>query len=477
MIQANVNASQPLEAKRWGALSVLLLGTFMVILDSFIVNVAIPSIQSQLQASSSQIQFIVAAYVLSYAVLLIPGARIGDWIGRKKSFILGMILFVAASALCGFATGAPFLIFSRVIQGIGAAILIPQVLSIIHVIFPPEEKGKAIGLYGAVSGLGLIAGQIVGGMLLHFDALGLGWRSVFLINIPIGLLAVLLIIPLVQENRSSDKKNFDVWGIVLLTCSLLPCIYPMVVGREAGWPLWVYASFLGGIAFLLAFVWHEKKLLRNGKSPLIPVAIFQERSFTVGVLALIAFQLENSGFFLTVSITLLDGLMLSPMQSAAAFMPIGIAFFAASLLAPKWLNRTGTAVLKWGAWRMAAGYAAVIWFINAGGAALDWLPLLIPFLLIGWGQGLVASPLMKTILSGIPSQYAGSASGVLTTCMQTANVLGVAVIGTIFFSFLSGHDTEPYMHAFVIALVCSIALSIVTFLFILGLQNRQKAAA
>ena len=242
-----------------------------------------------------------------------------------------------------------FLIYSRIIQGIGAALLIPQVLSIIQVIFPPEERGKAIGLYGAVSGLGLIAGQMIGGMLIHWNAWGLGWRSVFLINIPIGLLAVLLIIPLIPEMRSKGEKGMDWIGAILLTCSMILLTYPLVTGRESGWPLWVYISFAGSLLLFFIFLFQEKGLNRSKQTPLIPVEIFKERSFRAGIFTILAYQIGNGGFFLIVSLTLQDGLSLSAMDSALAFSPIGGAFFMACLIAPKWSGRNNEAVLKWGA--------------------------------------------------------------------------------------------------------------------------------
>lgn len=484
MNKVYAQAAPAFDVRRWWALAVLLLGTFMVILDSFIVNVAIPTIQSQLQANAAQVQFIVAAYVLSYAVLLIPGARLGDRFGRKKMFIAGMLVFTAASGLCGMATSAAFLIFARVLQGVGAAMLIPQVLTIIQVIFPPEEKGKAIGFYGAVSGLGLIAGQIIGGIILHWNGWGLGWRSVFLINLPIGIAAVLCIIPLVRDTRAEEQKSMDVTGIAILTCTLLLLIYPLVIGREAGWPLWVFISFAGAALSLVLLMVHEAGLARRGRHPLIPPGLFAGRAFTLGVLAILAYQIGNSGFFLVVSLTLQDGLALAAMASALAFVPIGAAFFLGSLWGPRWA-RDGRPVLAWGALALMAGYAAVVLVTMAAGAELYWQQLIVPFLLVGFGQGLVGAPLMGTIMSAVRPEHAGSASGILSTCMQTANALGVAVIGTLFFSALSRHEAGsggadaivPYLASFQAALLCSLGLALVTLLLVIGLRRAQRAQA
>lgn len=478
----NITMKHRPDPKRWWALAVLLLGTFMVILDSFIVNVAIPTIQEQLSAGTAQIQFIVAAYVISYAVVLITGARLGDWLGRKKLFIIGMGLFIVASALCGFAATANFLIFSRVIQGIGAALLIPQVLAIIQVLFPPEEKGKAVGFYGAVSGLGLIAGQMIGGAMIHWNVWGLGWRSVFLINLPIGILAILLIIPLIKETRSAGKINMDLLGIFIMTGSLLLLIYPLVVGRESGWPFWVYFSFAGAIAAFFLFLAHEKKMVRRGGNPLIPTSMFHERTFSVGVLSILAYQIGNSGFFLVVSLTLQNGLFLTAIDSALAFVPIGAAFFLASMFGPKWA-KANSSVLKWGAVLIVAGYVVAIAICAYFTAGLQWQYLIVPFFFIGFGQGLVGAPLMGTIMSGVRSDHAGSASGLLSTTMQTANALGIAGIGTIYFSSLvqqgdrhaGSLGLESYLYAFTRSLFCSSLLAIVTLMLLFGLiPQREK---
>lgn len=462
--------------KRWLALFILLLGTFMVILDTFIVNVAIPTIQEQMHTSDAEIQLIVASYVLSYAVLLITGARIGDKYGRKKMFIIGMVIFIIASAMCGLAFSTPLLIFSRIIQGIGAAILIPQVLSIIQVIFLPEEKGRAIGFYGAISGLGLIAGQIIGGLLIDWNIWDLGWRNVFLINIPIGIFAVIFIRSLIPEIRSEKDNRIDGGGIVFLTISLILLVFPLITGRETGWPLWIYISFFCSLLTFFLFLFHERKIIHLGKTALIPLSIFSDRSFTLGVITILSYQIGNSGFFLTVSLTLQDGLALSAMESAIAFTPIGGAFFIACLLAPKWAKQIKGTVLNLGAFILFAGYAAVILCVNYYEMAIAWQYFMIPFFLIGFGQGLIGAPLMGIILSGTTSQHAGSASGILSTFMQIANVLGVAVIGTIYFAVLDNKSTNfanlmPYLDSFNIALYCSIVLAIITLILILFLNK------
>ncbi|KKO52421.1 hypothetical protein XI25_19735 [Paenibacillus sp. DMB20] len=323
---------------------------------------------------------------------------------------------------------------------------------------------------------------MIGGMLIHWNAWGLGWRSVFLINIPIGLLAVLLIIPLIPEMRSKGEKGMDWIGAILLTCSMILLTYPLVTGRESGWPLWVYISFAGSLLLFFIFLFQEKGLNRSKQTPLIPVEIFKERSFRSGIFTILAYQIGNGGFFLIVSLTLQDGLSLSAMDSALAFSPIGGAFFMACLIAPKWSRRNNEAVLKWGAFILTMGYIAVLAVTYSSGEQIHWGQLVVPFLLLGLGQGLVGAPLMGTILSGVRSNFAGSASGILSTFMQIANVFGVALIGTVYFSSITLQEKrnpspswiESHLTSFNWSLLCSLSLAIVTFILIFYLHGRVR---
>ncbi|MCH1626889.1 MFS transporter [Ferdinandcohnia quinoae] len=453
---------------RWWALVILLLGNFMVILDTFIVNVALPTIQGQLHANESQIQLVVAVYVLAYAVLLIIGARLGDWLGRKQMFISGMVIFTFASALCGIAIETNFLIVARVIQGMGAAILIPQVLSIIQVIFPPDERGRAIGLYGAISGLALIAGQIFGGLLIHFNIFGLGWRSVFLINVPVGIISIICILPLIKDIRTRDNAAIDSVGSIMLTSSLILLVYPLIIGREVGWPIWIFCMLVGSAAIFGTFIYHQKKIIKANRTPLIPLSIFRQSIFTIGVLTIFMFQIANSGFFLVTSLFLQNGLSISAMQSALAFAPIGVGFFLGSLYGPKWAKQNAH-VLKIGAWGLVLGFS-IVTIVLMTVDALQWQTFVIPFFVIGLGQGLIGAPLMGVIMSGVGKEYAGSASGVISTFMQIANTLGVAIIGTIFFSIL---QTTSYNYAFVISITISIGFGVVILTLLHRLQGKR----
>ncbi|MBB6670344.1 MFS transporter [Cohnella nanjingensis] len=468
------------DPRRWLTLSVIILATFMVVLDTFIVNVALPSIQQALHADFAKLQFIAAGYILGYAVLLITGGRLGDLYGRRRMFLIGVAGFVATSAWCGFAGSADMLIAARIFQGVSAAAMVPQVLSLIQVMFPPEEKGKALGIYGAVLGLGAIAGQLAGGLLLKANWWGMGWRLVFLVNIPVGILAFAFAVWLIRESRAAERKRLDTAGVGLVTAGLVLLIYPIVVGREMGWPWWTYASLAIAVAVLAVFVRFENGLQRRGALPLLPMGLFRDRSFRIGMLIALAFYSGNAALYLILSVFLQSGLGASPLQSAYNFIPLAAGFFLASLLAPPWKKRWGNRVLQAGAFLMIVGYAVLIGVANRS-AAIGWEALIIPLFIAGFGQGAVASPLIHTILSGVQGPHAGAASGALSTFTQVAQAIGIAVIGTLYPSLVThfGGEAPAMAHVRTLQwlLVLITALAALTFLMLTALGRRRATAA
>ncbi|QHW29649.1 MFS transporter [Paenibacillus rhizovicinus] len=475
------NVGPVLDARRWLSLSIVILATFMVVLDTFIVNVALPSIEEGLHADFAKLQLVVAAYVLGYAVLLVTGGRMGDLFGRKAMFLSGVAGFVAASAWCGFSGSAEMLIAARIAQGISAAAMVPQVLSIIQVMFPAEEKGKALGIYGGVLGLGAIAGQIAGGLLLKADWWGLGWRLVFLVNIPVGILAFVAAVLLLQESRASERKRIDLVGVGLLTIGLGLFIYPLVVGREEGWPLWTFISLVVALPVIAGFVRYENGLLRRGASPLLPMTLFRDRSFRIGMVIALAFYSGNAALYLILSIFMQMGRGAEPLQSAYAFIPMGIGYFTASLLGPMLKKRWGNKVLLVGALLMAIGYLLVI-AVLGGLTGLGIGELFVPLLIAGLGQGAVASPLIHTVLAGVQGPHAGAASGVLSTFTQVAQAIGIAVIGTLYQSlqehFARGGAApgDASVETMRWSLAVIIALAALTFLLLAALGRQRRAA-
>lgn len=470
---------EPFDPHRWWALIVILAATFMALLDSFIVNVAIPVIQTNLHANPSSIQFVLAGYTLAYAVLLIVGSRLGDLFGRKRLFLLGMFGFVVASVLCGIASSVTFLILFRVLQGIMAAAMMPQVLAMIQVHFPEKEKAKALSFYGATIGIATVSGQLIGGYLINQNIFDLGWRSIFLVNVPIGIIALLCGIPFLKESRNPSAKKLDLTGTFLLTISLLALTFPLVQGRETGWPLWSILSLICFPIFITIFIVYEHKLLKKGKSPLLPTVLFQDRFFTLGISLILVFYAIASALFFILALTLQQGFGYSAWTSGLTYLPLGIAFFIASLSSPKLIGKFGLSVLMTGSIIMVIGILYTIEIVYHFGQHLTWNELCPSLFVTGIGQGTCAAPLIGTILSKIHKENIGAASGVLTTTTQLSTALGVCVVGIFYYQTLENSSPRSpihanYAHAFTIALVFVLILSFMYSILLFFLTKTKK---
>jgi len=268
---------------RWLAVIILLVASFMDLLDTTIVNVALPSIQKDLDASSAQLVWIVSGYALSFAVLLITSGRLGDRYGRKTIFIIGVFGFTLASIGCAFAKTPEVLVASRIIQGAFSALMIPQVLSIIQVLFKPQERAAVFGLTGAVSGLAAVAGPLLGGQLVSGDAFGLGWRSIFIINVPVGVLLLIASFVFIPNSKSEKPVKLDIRGVSLIIAALVLIIFPLIQGRELGWPLWIWLMLASSPLLIVVFVAFQRNEERKGRMALIPPSLFQNRGFSAGV--------------------------------------------------------------------------------------------------------------------------------------------------------------------------------------------------
>jgi MFS family permease len=452
--------------RQWVALAVVLTATFMGILDVFIVNVAAPSIQHGLGASFGQLQFVLAGYVLAYATALVTGGRIGDAIGRKRAFLAGTGAFTAASLACALAPDPAVLIAFRVAQGLAAAVMLPQVLSVIQVAFPEPERTRALGFYGATIGLASIAGQLVGGLLIDADVAGLGWRSVFLVNVPIGLLAVGCALPTVEEShgdRRGGYQGLDWTGMALLALAMIALMLPLVQRRS-------YWLLLGCPVLLAGFAAREHRLAARGGAPLVPLGLFGQRPFALGLVTVLLFYSGNAALFLTLAYYLQGGLGLSPLASGLTFLPLGIGFAATSVTVKRLVPRLGARVLALGALIMAAGLALVVGVLAVPAGRHAQPALLGPALLLaGAGQGMVAAPLIAIILERVGGDQAGAGSGVLLTVTQVANALGVTAVGALFATTL--HATD-YPTAFRTTTLVLILLALATLLASLQLRRR-----
>jgi EmrB/QacA subfamily drug resistance transporter len=432
------------QAGEWAPLVVVLAGTFMVVLDFFIVNVALPSMQRDLRAGAGSIEWVVAGYSLTAAVFLISAARLGDQIGRRRTFSLGLGLFTLSSAACGAAGTPAVLVLARLVQGIGAALLAPNVLSIIGAVYAGRARGRAIGAYGLVMGVAAVGGQLIGGALVAANLLGLGWRICFLINIPVGVLALALAPRLVPESRAPRHSGLDPAGTLLLSGGLTALVLPLVEGRQHGWPLWTWLALAAAPALLLAFGAQQRRLARAGGAPLVDPALFRVRSFSAGLLTQLAFWCGQASFFLVLALYLQRGRGLSALSAGLVFTILAVAYVAASAQAPVLTERHGgRRLLGAGALVLAVGHGLLLVTvadIGVGGSILALVPGLVA---IGAGMGLVIVPLTTTIMTGIDNEHAGAASGALGTMQNVGGALGVAVTGVIFFGALHG----GYAHA------------------------------
>ncbi len=438
-------------ASRWAPLPIILAGTFMVVLDFFIVNVALPSLQAGLRASASAVEWVAAGYGLGAAVLLITGSRLGDLLGRRRVFSAGLALFTLSSAACGVAPNASVLVAARLVQGVAAALLVPNVLSLIGVLYDGPDRARALSAYGIVMGVAATGGQLIGGALVQADIAGLGWRSCFLINVPIGAAALLLAPRVVPESRAPSTNRaitLDPVGTVLLTAGLTAIVLPLIEGRQLGWPAWTWLSLAAAPLLLAAFLAHQRRLTKHGQHPLLELSLFRRRTFSAGLLAQLVFWCGQASFFLILALYLQEGRGLSPLHAGLVFTILAAAYVVASLRAPDLALRHGRRVLAGAALMLAGGHAillATVASIGTGGS----VALLVPGLvLIGAGMGFGVAPLATIILSQAGPEHAGDASGTLSTAQNVGNALGVAVIGVIFYGGLHA----GYAHAFELSL-------------------------
>ncbi|MFN2463649.1 MAG: MFS transporter [Candidatus Dormibacteria bacterium] len=415
----------------------MLLASFMVLLDISIVNVAIPSIQRDLHASFAQIQFVLAGYQLSYAVVLVTGGRLGDIVGRKRMFILGVSGFTAASLLCGLAQSGTQIVAFRILQGLMAALMYPQIFSIIQVVIPPERRATAFGLFGATIGLATITGPLVGGLLIKLNVAGTDWRPIFLINLPIGIGAVLAAMRFLPESRAPNAPRLDLVGVAIISVGLFLLTFPLVEGRDAGWPWWTYVMLLAAFFVFGIFYMFERGRERGGKDPLIILSLFQNRSFMAGVALYFVFFSALPALFLTLTLWLQIGLGFEPLKAGLTTIPFAVGSGIFSGVASRYVTRFGRRVLVVGGVSVVAGVLSIIATARIAGPGLHG-PELIPALFIsGMGLGLMISPSVNFILAAVTPRDAGSASGVITTVQQMGGAMGIAIIGVIFFGLLA----------------------------------------
>ena len=418
-------------------LAVVLTAAFVQLVDVSITNVAVPSIRNDLGASFSAVQLVQSGYQLAFACTLITAARLGDLHGRRRLFLIGMVGFTLASILCGFATSPTMLVLSRVLQGLMSGLMYPQVLSVIQVVFPPRERPRAFAVLGATIGLATILGPLLGGALIQWDVAGSQWRSIFLVNVPIGVVAVIAAIRLLPESRAPKATRLDVPGALLSALALLLLILPLTEGRERGWPWWLIAMLVASVPTGVAFVLVERRRTLNDDSPLVDLRILDLRGPRIGMPLSAVFFAGIPAFFFSFSLYLQVGEGFTALRSGLTTIPFAFASAVLSSRSPALARRLGRTVLLVGCLLMAAGMAVALLTVVLVGAGPHPWQFIPAFVLAGAGLGCFAAPSTSVILDGVPPRSAGQASGLLATSQQVGGAVGVALVGIVFFGVLS----------------------------------------
>ncbi|MFI2640033.1 MFS transporter [Streptomyces sp. NPDC018610] len=414
----------------------VLLGAALPLIDFFIVNVALPTIGRDLHTGEAVLELVVAGYGVAYAVLLVLGGRLGDLFGRRRMFLGGMAAFGLTSLACGLAPGAWTLVAARVAQGASAAAMLPQVLATIQATTSGPRRAKAMGLYGATAGLSMVAGQILGGVLVAADLWGTGWRSVFLVNVPVVVAGLVLAVRAVPETRSERPEPVDGPGTVLLALSLLTLLAPLTEGRAAGWPLWTWLSLAAFPLVAAAFYAVERRADRRGRTPLVPPSLFRLVSLRRGLTLIVPFSIGFSGFMFVIAVALQQGAGLGPVPAGLALAPMAVVFFLVSLAGPRLVARFGTRVVAAGAVAQFVGVGLMALVVKESWPHVGFLALLPGTAVAGAGQALQLPIIFRIVLSEVPAARAGVGSGVMVTTQQSALALGVATLGTLFLSLV-----------------------------------------
>ncbi|AWT43122.1 MULTISPECIES: MFS transporter [Streptomyces] len=424
----------PSAALSGAGLFTVLLAAALPLVDFFIVNVALPTIGRDLHAGESVLELVVAGYGVAYAVLLVLGGRLGDLFGRRRFFLGGMAAFGLTSLACGLAPDAWSLVAARVAQGAASAAMLPQVLATIQAATSGARRAKAMGLYGATAGLSMVAGQILGGLLVAADLWGTGWRLVFLVNVPVVLLGLVLAARTVPETRSQAPEPVDGPGTVLLAVALLALLAPLTEGRAAGWPLWTWLSLAVFPLAAGAFYAVERRADRRGRTPLVPPSLFELVSLRRGLVMILPFSIGFSGFMFVVAVALQRGAGLGPVPAGLALAPLAVVFFFTSLAGPRLVARYGTRVVGAGAVLQGIGLGLIGLAAWRSWPDLGVVSLLPGGAVAGAGQALQLPVIYRVVLSEVPAGRAGVGSGVMSTTQQASLALGVATLGTLFLS-------------------------------------------
>lgn len=473
--------SQPITTsprRAWLALSVLLAGMFMSLLDTTIVNVALPTIRTSLDASEATLSWIISGYALAFGLALIPAGRIGDRFGHKWVFIGGLALFTLASVACGLAVDSTQLVVARVIQGLGGGIFFPPVQAFVQLLFEPRKRGAAFGVMGAVIGVSSALGPIVGGLIIAALGEENGWRWIFAVNVPIGVLAIIAAVVLLPSGSEGKRLSADGVGLGLLSLALVAILVPLIQGEQEGWPLWTYLSLAAGVVLLVLFALWERRVAARGAEPLVPPRLFAHPSFTGGAILALVFFAAFTSIFFTISILWQAGLGRTALESGLVAVPFAIGNIIGASQSDRLAQRLGRTVLVLGNALLSLGLvAAFLLVLLVPTVDLTNWHLLAPLFIAGLGAGLFIAPNVRFIVATVDRPDAGAASGVIGTMQRIGSAIGIAIIGSVLFGNIGpiagpGDLPAAFGAAAAPALAVSAAFAIVSLALVFALPRR-----
>ncbi|WP_240643839.1 MFS transporter [Antribacter gilvus] len=472
--------------RSWLALAVLLLGIGMALLDTTIVNVALPTIRTSLDASEATLSWIISGYALAYGLALIPAGRVGDRFGHKWVFVVGLTGFTLASLWCGLASGGTELVVAHVAQGLAGGIFFPAVNAMIQLMFTGGSRGKALAVMGATIGVATALGPIVGGLLIEALGEAEGWRSIFFVNLPFGVICVaaaVWLLPGIVVRKDRPRTGVDGVGLVLLTVALVALLVPLIEGEGLGWPLWTWLSLGGSVLLLVLFALWEVRTVRRGRSPLVPPHLFSHASFTGGVILAMVYFASFTSIFFVISIFWQAGLGHTALESGIVSIPFALGSIVGAATSNQLAARLGRTVLVLGTSMVAAGLIAV-WLILVlvPSAHLNHWQLLVPLLVAGVGNGLFIAPNAQFIIATVDRPEAGAASGVLGTIQRIGSAAGIAIVGSVFFGTLTLPAGRPspadladaFGHSAAVAMSLSAAFAVLAFALVFALPRQVR---
>jgi EmrB/QacA subfamily drug resistance transporter len=466
----------------WRAVSIVLAGAFMALLDTTIVNVALPTIRSGLHASPASLEWVVSGYALAYGLALVPAGRAGDRFGHKPMFLLGLTVFVLASVACGLSQSAAEIVAARIVQGLGAGMFYPAIAATIQLAFTGPARSKAFGVFGATIGFATALGPLFGGLIISAAGTGDGWRWIFFVNLIIGAVTVPLAAWQLPRSEPSRRRGFDLPGFALLTAGLLLLLIPLTEGEQDGWPAWCLVCFGACVVVFALLAATELAAKRRGGDPLLNPGLLRQTSFSAGAIFAVAYFAGFSSVFFTLSILWQEGLGHTALITGLVVAPFSVGSLVSAANSDKLSARMGRMVLVNGCVLVLAGLALAILVVHLTAPSPDGWYLIGPLLLAGLGNGMVIAPNQDFVLASVPPKEAGTASGILSTAQRLGTAIGIAIIGTVLFGTLhlssasarSGPQAvaRAFTHSAQLALLTNLAFVIISLVLVIALPRR-----